>query len=149
MILNALEGKPLPVYGDGGHVRDWLHVLDHCKAIAKVVEKGIPGETYTIGGRNEKTNLDVVKTLCKIMDRLFPGAPHAPHEQLIAFVEDRPGHDRRYAIDTTKIQRDLGWAPEESFETGLEKTVAWYLEHRGWCQQVTSGGYRRTRLGLG
>lgn len=148
MILNALEGKPLPVYGDGGHIRDWLYVLDHCKAIARVVEKGIPGETYSIGGQTEKTNLDVVKTLCEILDRLFPDAHHAPHKNLIAFVEDRPGHDRRYAIDTTKIQRDLGWAPEESFETGLEKTVAWYLEHRGWCQQVTSGGYQRTRLGL-
>lgn len=148
IILNALEGKPLPVYGDGGNVRDWLYVLDHCRAVAMVAQQGIPGETYSIGGQTEKTNLDVVKTLCQIMDRLFPDAPHAPHQNLITFVEDRPGHDRRYAIDTTKIQRDLGWAPEESFQTGLEKTVAWYLEHRGWCRQVTSGGYQRTRLGL-
>jgi dTDP-glucose 4,6-dehydratase len=140
MIHNALAGLPLPVYGDGLNVRDWLYVEDHCEAIMNVLERGRVGETYNVGGLNEQTNVSVVTTLCAILDRLRPAG--APHERLIGFVKDRPGHDRRYAIDCAKIQRELGWKPRESFATGLEKTVAWYLEHQGWVDHVTSGAYR-------
>jgi dTDP-glucose 4,6-dehydratase len=148
MILNALEGKPLPVYGDGMNVRDWLFVEDHVRAIRRVLEAGRPGEVYNIGGRSERANLDVVKGICASVDRLRPGLPHAPCESLIKFVKDRPGHDRRYAIDATKIERELGWRPSESFETGMAKTVEWYLANPTWIQRVTSGVYQRQRLGL-
>ena len=140
MIHNALNGKSLPVYGDGLNVRDWLYVEDHCEAILAVLQGGRPGETYNVGGLNEQTNISVVMTLCAILDRLRPSG--APHNQLINFVKDRPGHDRRYAIDCTKIQNELGWHPRESFTTGLEKTVAWYLDHQTWVDHVTSGAYR-------
>ena len=149
MILSALRGDPLPVYGDGQQVRDWLYVRDHCRAIERVIEAGVPGEVYNVGGHNERTNLEVVRTICALLDRLAPDSPHAPHESLITFVEDRPGHDRRYAIDAGKIERELGWTPEETFESGMEKTVRWYLENREWCEDVLSGGYRQERLGLG
>ena len=146
MILNALEGKPLPVYGQGLNVRDWLYVEDHCRAIERVLEAGRPGEVYNIGGDNEKRNIEVVKTICTILDRLHPQG--RPHERLITFVADRPGHDLRYAIDAGKIRRELGWRPEETFESGIEKTVRWYLEHLDWCRRVTDGSYRRERLGV-
>ena len=149
MILTALRGGPLPVYGDGQQVRDWLYVGDHCRAIERVLERGVPGEVYNVGGHNERTNLEVVRTICALLDELAPDSPHAPHESLITFVEDRPGHDRRYAIDAGKIERDLGWTPRETFETGMRKTVLWYLENREWCEGVLSGGYRQERLGLG
>ncbi|MDQ3639118.1 MAG: dTDP-glucose 4,6-dehydratase [Actinomycetota bacterium] len=149
MILTALRGGSLPVYGDGQQVRDWLYVEDHCRAITTVLEKGALGETYNVGGHNERANLDVVKTICALLDELAPDSPHAPHEQLITFVTDRPGHDRRYAIDAGKIERDLGWTPEETFESGMEKTVRWYLENRDWCEDSLSGKYRGERLGLG
>ncbi|MFP5507524.1 MAG: dTDP-glucose 4,6-dehydratase, partial [Gammaproteobacteria bacterium] len=129
VIHNALAGKPLPIYGDGSNVRDWLYVGDHCSAIRRVLEAGRVGETYNIGGCNEKTNLEVVHTLCAILDELHPDSPVTPHAKLITFVKDRPGHDRRYAIDATKIERELGWTPSETFETGIRKTVAWYLDH--------------------
>ncbi len=148
MIHNALSGKPLPVYGDGKHVRDWLYVEDHCKAILRVLEAGKPGEVYTVGGGNEKENLELVQALCKILDELAPESPHVPHRSLITFVEDRPGHDRRYAIDAGKIQRQLNWSPEESLETGLHKTVRWYLDNQVWVERVMSGAYRGERLGL-
>ena len=146
MILNALEGKPLPVYGQGLNVRDWLYVEDHCRAIERVLEAGRPGEVYNVGGDNEKRNIEVVRTICRILDRLHPQG--RPHERLITFVADRPGHDLRYAIDATKIRRELGWRPEETFESGIEKTVRWYLEHLDWCRRVTDGSYRRERLGV-
>lgn len=149
VTLNALEGKPLPVYGDGQQVRDWLFVEDHCQAIRLVLARGTPGETYNIGGHSEQTNLAIVRAICRTIDRLRPGLPHAPCESLITFVADRPGHDRRYAVDTSKIQRELGWRPAESFESGLLRTVQWYLDNRGWVERVTSGKYRRERLGLG
>jgi len=149
MILNALEGKPLPVYGDGGNIRDWLYVEDHCRGMRRVMEAGTPGEVYNIGGFNEHTNLDVVQTLCRHLDDLAPRPDGRPHAEAITFVTDRPGHDRRYAIDATKIERELGWRPEESFDTGIAKTVSWYLENRTWCDRVTSGAYRRERLGTG
>ena len=149
MILSALRGEPLPVYGDGQQVRDWLYVKDHCRAIVTVLERGRPGETYNVGGHNERTNLEVVKTVCALLDELAPDSPHAPHESLITFVTDRPGHDRRYAIDAGKIERELGWVPDETLETGMEKTVRWYLENREWCEAVLSRGYRGERLGLG
>ncbi|MEP7208742.1 MAG: dTDP-glucose 4,6-dehydratase [Casimicrobiaceae bacterium] len=139
MILNGLAGKPLPVYGDGGNVRDWLYVGDHCAAIRRVLATGVPGETYNIGGNAERANIDVVRTLCAILDRESGGREHAA---LVTYVKDRPGHDRRYAIDATKITRDLGWAPVETFESGLEKTVRWYLDHQDWLHQVTSGEYQ-------
>jgi dTDP-glucose 4,6-dehydratase len=149
MITNALSGKPLPVYGDGQQVRDWLYVKDHCRAILTVLDRGRIGEVYNVGGHNERTNLDVVRTICALLDELAPDSAHAPHEGLIEFVTDRPGHDRRYAIDAGKIERDLGWTPEETFESGMEKTVRWYLDNRGWCEGVLSGKYRGERLGLG
>ena len=148
MIHNALKGKNLPVYGDGKQVRDWLYVEDHCRAILKALKKGEIGQVYNIGGHNEKTNLEVVHTLCNILDEMAPDSPHRPHKSLIQFVEDRPGHDRRYAIDASKIQSKLGWEPQESFETGLRKTVAWYLENKDWTNRVMSGAYRGERLGL-
>jgi dTDP-glucose 4,6-dehydratase len=149
MILNAVEGKPLPVYGDGQNVRDWLYVEDHCRALTDVFQRGRPGEVYNIGGCCERTNLQVVQAICAAVDKLRPGLPHAPSTSLIQFVKDRPGHDRRYAMDTSKIQRELGWQPRETFETGLERTVAWYLNNTEWLARCSSGGYRRQRLGLG
>ncbi|CAG2127488.1 dTDP-glucose 4,6-dehydratase [Cupriavidus plantarum] len=141
MITNALNGKPLPVYGDGLNVRDWLYVGDHCSAIREVLARGVPGETYNVGGWNEKTNLDVVHTLCDLLDELQPKAAGSYRDQ-IAFVKDRPGHDRRYAIDAGKLERELGWKPAETFETGLRKTVQWYLSHQSWVEDVISGDYR-------
>lgn len=143
VILNALNGKPLPIYGDGQQIRDWLFVKDHCRAIMRVLEAGCLGETYNIGGWNEKANIDVVKTICSRLDQLRPRADGKPYAEQITFVKDRPGHDRRYAIDARKIERELGWKPEETFETGIEKTVRWYLEHADWTEQVTSGEYRK------
>ncbi len=142
MIDNAIKGKPLPVYGDGLNIRDWLYVGDHCQAIRQVIADGHCGETYTIGGCNEKTNLDVVTTLCELLDELLPNSPHRPHSKLITFVKDRPGHDLRYAIDAGKITHKLGWQPSESFETGLRKTVQWYLENPAWISGIISGEYR-------
>jgi dTDP-glucose 4,6-dehydratase len=146
MIHNCIKGKPLPVYGDGLQVRDWLYVEDHCRAVFQVLERGRPGQVYNIGGHNEKTNLDTVKTLCAIMDQEFPA--NAPHESLIKFVADRPGHDRRYAIDASKIKQELGWTPLENFASGLSKTVQWYLSHSEWVERALSGAYRGERLGL-
>ena len=145
MILNALEGKPLPIYGKGENIRDWLYVDDHARALRLVLERGVIGEQYNVGGLNERRNVDVVQALCALLDELHPQG--APHSRLISYVRDRPGHDQRYAIDAGKIQRELGWAPRESFETGLRKTVQWYLQHRDWCTRVQSGDYRRERLG--
>jgi dTDP-glucose 4,6-dehydratase len=142
MILNASRGKPLPIYGDGLNVRDWLYVEDHCRALLTVLGRGRPGESYNIGGNCEKTNLEVVRTLCRLLDELRPQSPHKPHEGLITFVTDRPGHDRRYAMDITKISRELGWRPRESFASGLARTVAWYLDHPEWVASVESGDYR-------
>jgi dTDP-glucose 4,6-dehydratase len=149
MILNAVEGKPLPVYGDGQNIRDWLYVEDHCRALRLVLKKARPGSENNIGGNCERTNLQVVHAICEIVDRLRPDLPHRPCSQLITFVQDRPGHDRRYAIDASKIRRELRWEPQETFETGLERTVRWYLENTAWVERVTSGKYRRERLGLG
>ena len=149
VILNAKAGKPLPIYGKGDNIRDWLFVDDHARALRLVLEKGKPGETYNIGGHNERTNLEVVQAICTLLDELTPESPHVPHSQLITFVADRPGHDQRYAIDAGKIERELGWTPAETFETGLKRTVAWYLENEGWCRNVQSGGYLQERLGLG
>ncbi len=143
VILNALAGKPLPIYGDGRQVRDWLFVTDHCHAIARVLETGHVGETYNIGGWNEKANLDVVKTICARLDQLRPRADGKPYAEQITFVKDRPGHDRRYAIDARKIERELGWKPQETFESGIQKTVQWYLDHPEWVLGVTSGEYRK------
>ena len=148
MIHNALQGKPLPIYGDGKQIRDWLFVEDHCKAILRVLEKGELGQAYNIGGHNEKNNLEVIEALCHILDELIPNSKFLPHQDLIHFVEDRPGHDRRYAIDATKIQTELEWRPQESFETGLRKTVQWYLCNKEWVNRVMSGAYKGTRLGL-
>jgi len=149
IMLNAKAGKPLPVYGDGANIRDWLYVDDHAKALWQVLQQGRLGETYNIGGHNEKTNLEVVHGVCAALDELLPDSPHRPHAKLITFVADRPGHDRRYAIDASKIQRELGWTPQETFETGLRKTVQWYLDNEAWCQRVMDGSYRGERLGLG
>lgn len=148
MILNALEGKPLPVYGDGRNVRDWLFVEDHCDAIRTVLERGTPGETYNIGGNNEQANIDLVHAVCRLVDEFRPDLPHRPCESLIAFVKDRPGHDRRYAIDASKITRELGWRPRQDAQSGLRLTVQWYLNNPDWVARVQSGGYRRDRLGL-
>ncbi|MFN7989490.1 MAG: dTDP-glucose 4,6-dehydratase [Thermoanaerobaculia bacterium] len=142
MILNAFRGRPLPVYGDGMNVRDWLYVKDHCSAIRAVLEKGRPGETYNVGGWNEMPNLVIVRTLCALLDELRPD-PAGPHERLVTYVKDRPGHDRRYAIDARKIDRELGWKPAETFETGIRKTVSWYLDNMPWVEDVASGDYRR------
>ena len=142
IIHNALAGKPLPIYGDGSNVRDWLYVGDHCAAIRRALAAGVPGETYNIGGWNEMTNLEVVHTVCDLLDALSPRAAGSYREQ-ITYVKDRPGHDRRYAIDATKIERELGWRPAETFTTGIEKTVRWYLENAAWVSNVTSGAYRQ------
>jgi dTDP-glucose 4,6-dehydratase len=142
VIHNALAGKPLPIYGDGQQIRDWLYVKDHCSAIRRVLEAGKVGETYNVGGWNEKPNLDVVHTLCAILDELSPRADGKPYKELITYVTDRPGHDRRYAIDATKIERELGWKPAETFETGIKKTVQWYLDNQAWVANVTSGAYQ-------
>ena len=141
MIVNALAGKPLPVYGDGQNVRDWLYVTDHCAAIRAVLARGRLGETYNVGGWNEKANVEIVRTVCALLDELRPD-PAGPHARLITFVKDRPGHDRRYAIDARKIERELGWRPAETFETGIRKTVQWYLDHADWVARVQSGAYR-------
>ena len=141
VIANALAGKPLPIYGDGMNVRDWLYVGDHCAAIRRVLEAGRPGEVYNVGGWNEMPNLVIVRTICALLDELVPD-PAGPRERLITFVKDRPGHDRRYAIDARKIERELGWRPAETFETGIRKTVRWYLDHQGWVARVQSGAYR-------
>jgi len=143
MILNARSGKPFPAYGDGQNVRDWLYVEDHCSAIRTVLSQGRLGDTYNIGGCNEKKNLDIVDTVCGLLDELRPNDPVVPHRNLVTFVKDRPGHDRRYAMDTRKIERELNWRPRETFETGIRKTVNWYLQHEDWVQDVTSGGYRQ------
>ena len=148
MILNALEGKPLPVYGDGANVRDWLFVDDHCAAIHRVLAQGTPGEVYNIGGECERTNLEVVNAICAAVDRLRPDLAHAPCSSLITYVDDRPGHDQRYAIDATKIRENLAWTPQQDFESGLELTIRWFLDNEQWVQRVTSGKYRRERLGL-
>jgi dTDP-glucose 4,6-dehydratase len=154
MILNAFEGKPLPIYGDGGNVRDWLHVEDHCAGIMQVLAKGRAGEKYNVGGGNERTNLAIVDRLCDVLERLTPARTNTAlsgrsYRDLKTFVPDRPGHDRRYAIDASKIRRELGWSPRHRFEDGLAQTARWYLEHRDWCEQVQAGRYDRQRLGLG
>jgi dTDP-glucose 4,6-dehydratase len=146
MVLNALDRRPLPIYGDGGNVRDWLHVEDHCAGILLVLAEGRVGEKYNIGGGSERTNLEIVDGICDALDELRPAVDS--RRSLKTFVPDRPGHDRRYAIDASKIRRELGWAPARTFETGLRETVRWYLDHRDWCEHVQGGGYSRERLGL-
>ena len=150
-ILNALEGRPLPIYGKGDQIRDWLYVEDHARALCLVATEGAVGETYNIGGHAEMQNLEVVQGICELLEELAPNKPKGVehYQDLIRFVQDRPGHDRRYAIDASKIQADLGWVPRESFETGLRKTVEWYLENPAWCERVQDGSYRRERLGVG
>lgn len=143
VILRALSGKPIPVYGDGQNVRDWLYVTDHCEAIRTVLAHGRVGQTYNIGGRNELKNLDVVNTICAVLDELCPNSPVVPHNRLISFVKDRPGHDRRYAMNIAKIEAELGWEPKETFKSGIRKTIQWYLENESWVQSVTSGAYRQ------
>jgi dTDP-glucose 4,6-dehydratase len=147
-IIRALRGQSLPVYGKGENVRDWLHVEDHAEALTLVLRKGRPGQTYNVGGDSERRNIDVVRTICRLLDETLTDGPHRPHERLIEFVTDRPGHDARYAIDATKIQRELGWQPRHDFEDGLRQTVRWYLDHKGWWERVMSGAYRGERLGL-
>ncbi|MEW8521868.1 MAG: dTDP-glucose 4,6-dehydratase [Candidatus Thiodiazotropha endolucinida] len=148
-IQKALAGEDLPIYGDGSNVRDWLYVEDHCRAIWRVLEAGKPGEVYNVGGNNEMSNLEVIEMLCALLDELVPDSPFRPHTQLKIFVKDRPGHDQRYAIDATKLHHELGWAPHETFATGLKKTVSWYLNNETWCQRVMDGSYRGERLGQG
>jgi len=148
VILNALDGKPLPIYGKGNQIRDWLYVEDHARALYKVVTEGAIGETYNIGGHNEKQNIEVVKTICQILDELKPQPNDKPYESLITFVKDRPGHDLRYAIDASKIENELGWTPLESFDSGIRKTVEWYLSNLEWCRRVQDGSYQRERLGV-
>jgi dTDP-glucose 4,6-dehydratase len=143
MILNARCGKPLPVYGDGQHVRDWLFVEDHCEAVRTVLARGRVGETYNVGGWNEKRNLEVVETICSVLDELCPHDPVVPHRKLISFVKDRPGHDRRYAMDAHKLERELGWKPRETFDSGIRKTIEWYLNNQDWVKEVTGGSYRQ------
>ncbi|MDC0612263.1 dTDP-glucose 4,6-dehydratase [Vibrio sp.] len=151
MILNALDGKPLPVYGDGMQIRDWLFVEDHARALYKVVTEGVVGETYNVGGHNEKANIDVVKTICSLLEELVPNKPAgvSEYKDLITYVKDRPGHDVRYAIDASKIATELGWKPEETFESGIRKTVEWYLSNKKWWSRVLDGSYSRERLGAG
>ena len=149
MIQHGLAGRRLPVYGRGENVRDWLFVDDHAAALIDVLDRGAPGETYTVGGRSERRNIDVVRAICALLDELCPDKQRGKHESLIDFVEDRPGHDLRYAIDSSKIERELGWRPAESFESGLRKTVEWYLANKSWCERVQSGAYRGERLGRG
>jgi len=153
MILNALDARPLPIYGDGGQVRDWLHVEDHCAGILRVLERGRPGDKYNIGGGNERTNLEIVDRLCDALESIAPARDNpalkgSSYRALKTFVPDRPGHDRRYAIDATKIRRELGWAPRRTLEEGLHDTARWYVEHRGWCAKIQAGRYDRRRLGL-
>ncbi|QXW26498.1 dTDP-glucose 4,6-dehydratase [Acinetobacter johnsonii] len=148
MILNALEGKDLPVYGNGQQIRDWLFVEDHARALYRVASQGQVGETYNIGGHNEKQNIEVVKTICALLDELQPRADQLSYASFITYVTDRPGHDLRYAIDASKIAKELGWKPEETFETGLRKTVQWYLNNLQWCRRVQDGSYQRERLGV-
>jgi len=148
MILNALEGKPLPVYGDGQNIRDWIFVEDHCQGLRQVLDQGKTGEVYNLGGNAERTNLSVVESICSIVDELRPKLPHRPCSSLITFVKDRPGHDQRYSIDASKAKRELGWEPQHDFESGLRKTIEWYLNNPGWVERITSGVYRRERLGL-
>ncbi len=150
VILNALDGKALPIYGKGNQIRDWLYVEDHARALYKVVTEADVGETYNIGGHNEQKNIDVVKSICSLLEELAPNKPEGVgrYEDLITYVQDRPGHDLRYAIDATKIKNDLGWIPAESFETGLRKTVEWYLNNQEWCRRVEDGSYQRERLGV-
>ena len=148
VILNALDAKPLPIYGKGDQIRDWLFVEDHARALYQVVTEGVVGETYNIGGHNEKQNIEVVKTICKILDELKPQSTGQKYETLITFVKDRPGHDLRYAIDAAKIEKELGWTPQETFETGIRKTVEWYLNNLDWCHRVQDGSYQRERLGV-
>jgi len=147
VTLNAIAGKPLPVYGTGSNIRDWLYVDDHAAALALILTRGRVGERYNVGGNAERTNIAVVRSICRILDELLPHSPHRPHEKLITFVADRPGHDQRYAIDATKIRRELGWEPKESFETGLRKTVAWYLANKAWVEAIRSR-YAGERIGL-
>ena len=150
VILHALDGKPLPVYGTGAQIRDWLYVEDHARALIKVVTEGVPGETYNIGGHNEKKNIEVVETICRLLDELRPRPDGKSYREQITFVADRPGHDLRYAIDAAKIGRELGWKPQETFESGIRKTVQWYLDNKdGWCRRVLDGSYQMERLGLG
>ncbi|MDG1894169.1 MAG: dTDP-glucose 4,6-dehydratase [Fuerstiella sp.] len=148
MILNAVEGRPLPIYGDGLNVRDWLFVEDHCAAIEAVLRNGRVGECYNVGGNNEQTNIDIVRTICRTVDRLCPKLQHAPCESLITYVTDRPGHDRRYAVDASKLRDELDWRPEQDFASGIDQTVQWYVDNPNWVQRVQSGEYRRERLGL-
>ncbi|WP_316365143.1 dTDP-glucose 4,6-dehydratase [Candidatus Thiodiazotropha sp. CDECU1] len=148
-IQKALAGEALPIYGDGSNVRDWLYVEDHCSAIWRVLEAGRPGEVYNVGGNNEMSNLEVIDMLCSLLDEMVPDSPFKPHNRLKKFVKDRPGHDQRYAIDATKLEHELGWTPDETFATGLRKTVTWYLSNETWCQRVMDGSYRGERLGQG
>ena len=148
MILNCLHGEPLPVYGKGDNVRDWLHVEDHAEALTLVLRKGRPGETYNVGGNNERRNIDVVRTICTLLDEMLPDSPNRPHHRLIEFVTDRPGHDARYAIDAGKIRTELGWRPRRGFDDGLRQTVRWYLDNHAWWERVMNGAYRGERLGL-
>jgi dTDP-glucose 4,6-dehydratase len=148
VVITALEGKPIPVYGTGANIRDWLYVEDHANALMTILKHGKTGESYNVGGRNELSNIDLVRLICRAMDELLPGSAHRPHEKLIAFVADRPGHDQRYAIDASKIERELGWRPQTGVEDGIRKTVAWYLENRGWWQAIRNRGFEGARLGL-
>ena len=148
VILRALAGESLPVYGKGENVRDWLHVEDHAEALTLVLRRGRPGETYNVGGDSERRNIEVVRTICALLDEMLPGSPNRPHEKLIEFVTDRPGHDARYAIDASKIKTELGWRPRHSFDSGLRDTVRWFLDNRPWWERVMSGAYRGERLGL-
>ncbi|MFP4447031.1 MAG: dTDP-glucose 4,6-dehydratase, partial [Desulfosudaceae bacterium] len=147
MILNALEGQPLPLYGQGDQVRDWLYVEDHARALCLALSQGRPGTTYNIGGHSQKQNIEVVTEICRLLDELRPDSPHRPHAGLITHVIDRPGHDQRYAIDAARIKQELGWQPQETFATGLRKTVQWYLDNLDWCRRVQAGTYQRQRLG--
>ncbi|MDD4309235.1 MAG: dTDP-glucose 4,6-dehydratase [Candidatus Cloacimonetes bacterium] len=149
MILNCLEHKPLPVYGKGLNVRDWLYVTDHCEAITSVIRRGNPGQTYNIGGNNEIKNIDIVLTICQLLDELMPSAKLSSYQELITYVQDRPGHDLRYAIDASKIKNELGWSPKESFETGIRKTIAWYITNEEWWRNIQSKKYQQQRLGIG
>jgi dTDP-glucose 4,6-dehydratase len=149
VIIRALRGESLPIYGKGLNVRDWLHVEDHAEALVTVLARGRPGETYNVGGDSERTNIEVVRAICGLLDEILPGSPHRPHERLIEFVTDRPGHDARYAIDAAKIRQELGWQPRHTFDHGLSDTVRWFLDNRGWWERVMSGVYRGERLGLG
>ena len=148
MIRNALNGRPLPVYGDGQNIRDWLFVQDHCDALLEILARGRPGETYNIGGNSERTNLEVVDNICTLLDEFVPSSPHYPHHRLIAYVTDRPGHDRRYAINAEKLRRELGWSPRFTFEQGMRATVKWCLDNTQWCEEVLRDNYTGDRLGL-